>query len=446
MLSESDLAALKARHPLREFIENSVSGIEFRKISSYAAKARCPFHQEKTSSFMVDSRDHHYYCFGCGASGDVIKFVQETQGFSFLEAVDQLNGGQATTARFAQPGPPPDPDTKARRMTDGRWQLWEQACDLLAESPSQIERIAQWRGFSAEIIRSAARHRLMGLWSYWGALREAFLISAPAHCVEGGEGYDPVPVSFHTRLAPQTPGNGGPKQSWHYDPKSTDTAPVKAWPFLWGDPNHALWIFVLEGQWDALALADACGWTSPELLPVQTAVVGIRGAENAGRFLADFALNPKAIVVVINDADTAGDLWHKEGGFLDKLRGRVREVISYRPAASGCKDVNDLHKAGKLDGAAFVALIQQRLQHPASAGTARPTFLAWCRAQAGREDETGRAARYVLSDKGRPKRRVPLENWRSHWRSMAIAPDLFTALDAALQEWISGDYTLEDNQ
>lgn len=53
---------------------------------------RCPFHSEKTGSFTVDSDRGLYYCFGCGAHGDVIKFVMEIEKMSFMEAVRYLAG------------------------------------------------------------------------------------------------------------------------------------------------------------------------------------------------------------------------------------------------------------------------------------------------------------------------------------------------------------------
>ncbi|MCY3983023.1 MAG: DNA primase [Roseovarius sp.] len=52
--------------------------------------ARCPFHHEKTASFKVDDREGLYYCFGCQASGNVFKFVQETENVDFMEAVRML--------------------------------------------------------------------------------------------------------------------------------------------------------------------------------------------------------------------------------------------------------------------------------------------------------------------------------------------------------------------
>lgn len=50
----------------------------------------CPFHKEKTPSFHVNSERGFYHCFGCHASGDAIKFVQETEGLDFVEAVRSL--------------------------------------------------------------------------------------------------------------------------------------------------------------------------------------------------------------------------------------------------------------------------------------------------------------------------------------------------------------------
>ncbi len=50
----------------------------------------CPFHKEKTPSFHVNPERGFYHCFGCHASGDAIKFMQETEGLDFIEAVRQL--------------------------------------------------------------------------------------------------------------------------------------------------------------------------------------------------------------------------------------------------------------------------------------------------------------------------------------------------------------------
>ena len=52
----------------------------------------CPFHNEKTPSFFVNDDKAFYHCFGCGAHGDVLSFVINTEGLSFPEAVERLAG------------------------------------------------------------------------------------------------------------------------------------------------------------------------------------------------------------------------------------------------------------------------------------------------------------------------------------------------------------------
>lgn len=50
----------------------------------------CPFHSEKTPSFTVNDAKRFYHCFGCGAHGDIIKFVAETTGLSYKEAAIKI--------------------------------------------------------------------------------------------------------------------------------------------------------------------------------------------------------------------------------------------------------------------------------------------------------------------------------------------------------------------
>src|ERR1019366_1405061 len=75
-------------------------------------KGCCPFHGEKTPSFYV--YDDHFHCFGCGAHGDAISFVMQTQGASFMEAVEQL----AAEAGLDVPKPTPEAAEAERRRHD----------------------------------------------------------------------------------------------------------------------------------------------------------------------------------------------------------------------------------------------------------------------------------------------------------------------------------------
>ena len=59
-----------------------------KKGSSYFGL--CPFHNEKSPSFSVSRQKQMYYCFGCGAGGNVFTFLMEYENFSFVEAVKFL--------------------------------------------------------------------------------------------------------------------------------------------------------------------------------------------------------------------------------------------------------------------------------------------------------------------------------------------------------------------
>ena len=52
--------------------------------------ACCPFHNEKTASFSVSESKQFYYCFGCGAKGDIFTIYTELYNYSFPEAVKEL--------------------------------------------------------------------------------------------------------------------------------------------------------------------------------------------------------------------------------------------------------------------------------------------------------------------------------------------------------------------
>ncbi len=60
------------------------------KRTGRSTMAVCPFHQEKTPSLSVDGARGLYHCFGCGKSGDLYRWVQETQNVEFAEAVELL--------------------------------------------------------------------------------------------------------------------------------------------------------------------------------------------------------------------------------------------------------------------------------------------------------------------------------------------------------------------
>ena len=71
-------------------IVNLVGGYVTLKKSGRNHKGLCPFHGEKSPSFMVNEELGIYKCFGCGVGGDVIKFLEEIEGLEFYEALEKL--------------------------------------------------------------------------------------------------------------------------------------------------------------------------------------------------------------------------------------------------------------------------------------------------------------------------------------------------------------------
>ena len=86
MIADDAIDQIRARANLADIIGESVKLT--RKGRSLLGL--CPFHKEKSPSFNVNEERGFYHCFGCKASGDVFKFVQETEGLTFMEAVRSL--------------------------------------------------------------------------------------------------------------------------------------------------------------------------------------------------------------------------------------------------------------------------------------------------------------------------------------------------------------------
>ncbi len=86
IFNKESLEILRQRVDLVEVLS---SHLELKR-SGASYKGLCPFHDEKTPSFIVQKGDSHYHCYGCGAHGDAIQFLMTYQKMSFLEAVESL--------------------------------------------------------------------------------------------------------------------------------------------------------------------------------------------------------------------------------------------------------------------------------------------------------------------------------------------------------------------
>ena len=82
-ISEQTLEEIRARTDIVELIGSRIP----LKRTSADFKACCPFHKEKTPSFIVSPARRTFHCFGCGAHGDVFKFLMMSDGMTFVDAV-----------------------------------------------------------------------------------------------------------------------------------------------------------------------------------------------------------------------------------------------------------------------------------------------------------------------------------------------------------------------
>ena len=74
----------------RNSIENVVSSYVTLKRAGSNYSAACPFHSEKTPSFVVFPSTQSFHCFGCGVGGDAISFVMRAENIDYVSAIKVL--------------------------------------------------------------------------------------------------------------------------------------------------------------------------------------------------------------------------------------------------------------------------------------------------------------------------------------------------------------------
>ncbi|AHE55523.1 DUF7146 domain-containing protein [Sphingomonas sanxanigenens] len=98
----------------------------------------CPFHKEKSPSFRVNDAKATYYCFGCGAFGDVIKFLVKKAGLSFMDALRDIEGGTYAEVDPAERARRTEEDAADREaaIAEAR-RIWDDASEA-ADSPAEV--------------------------------------------------------------------------------------------------------------------------------------------------------------------------------------------------------------------------------------------------------------------------------------------------------------------
>ena len=116
-IKAEDIALVRERSRIDEIVEQYVT---LRNAGGGSRKGLCPFHDEKSPSFNVRPSVGSYHCFGCGAGGDVYRFLMEIEGLSFVEAVERLAAKYGITLKYeegvAPSGPRRDPQQRQRLL------------------------------------------------------------------------------------------------------------------------------------------------------------------------------------------------------------------------------------------------------------------------------------------------------------------------------------------
>ncbi len=108
----------------------------------------CPFHQEKTASFSVSEQKQFFYCFGCKASGNAVKFMMDYHNFSFPEAIEQLAGELGM--------PMPELEHSSPNQSQSCYSLLDRVTDfytkILQQTPQALDYL-EGRGLSQTTIK-----------------------------------------------------------------------------------------------------------------------------------------------------------------------------------------------------------------------------------------------------------------------------------------------------
>jgi len=115
-IRDEDIALVRERSAIEDVIGERVA---LRSAGGGNLKGLCPFHDEKSPSFNVTPARGLFHCFGCAVGGDVIAFVQRTDGLSFAEAVERLADRAGIRLRYEQGGAAPSrPQGQRTRLVE----------------------------------------------------------------------------------------------------------------------------------------------------------------------------------------------------------------------------------------------------------------------------------------------------------------------------------------
>jgi len=147
-INDHVLAELRSAADIVEVISDHTT----LKKAGRSWKGLCPFHNERTPSFTVDRDKGLYHCFGCGAGGDVIRFVREIDRLDFPEAVEALAGRFGVTIpRRVRHGPRDDRRDRLYQAVADAQRFY---AERLSRPGNAAARYLEERGVPMEMVRS----------------------------------------------------------------------------------------------------------------------------------------------------------------------------------------------------------------------------------------------------------------------------------------------------
>jgi DNA primase len=302
-----DLEAIRRDYPL--------PGIVGATVKLYRAgnewKACCPFHNEKTPSFTIFDAGRRFQCFGCGASGDVLDFVQLTQGVGLRDAAAMLAGGEMPAAEFVPivPNVPDHDDADKLAQVRAIWNRTQEASGSLAEAYLRFRGV--YPPFPSDIRFSRLPCDNLG----------------PLPCLVAAVRDMAGEITGIQRIWLASDGLGKADVA---KPKRS-LGRVKGGAIRLGEFEGAGTVTVCEGPEDGLSLLEMLG------APVWVAA--------GATFLPHMQFPPEVRSVVIGaDNDPAGDRAAQDAARAFVLRGLTVRII--RPL-DGHKDFNDELKGSR---------------------------------------------------------------------------------------------------
>jgi DNA primase len=368
-IRQEDLEAVRERTDIVKLVSGYLT---LKKSGHDSLSGLCPFHAEKTPSFSVSPSKGMYYCFGCGAGGDAIRFLREVEHLDFTEAVERLAKEAGITLRY-------EGDTAADRRAASRKQALhraneeafalyhrmllegregQEARDYLTSRGLDRDAVVEFgigyapgypdfllrrlaKDLSTEILVEAG----LALRDSEGNVRDRFRgrITFPVHDLSGRA------VGIGARILPGAR-DDGPKYL-----NSPETPVYRKGEVLYNLHRakaavaRSGEVFVVEGYTDVIAMARAgientvatCGTALGEghfrlasrfaqrmVLSFDSDEAGARAAERAYAFLEAFPVQP--VVLVLPEGLDPADFVARHGGdALRELAGQAKPLVEY---------------------------------------------------------------------------------------------------------------------